>query len=134
MRSPEAGVIAVSNTKDVLQYLTEHDHDSIRDIVRAFPLSQSKDLVFANLTDEKKYKTILHDASVALITQKARLPRTLKTQSEYWTAKTLIQLRATRAQGPQRDRVLASTQRTETTNVSEVPARPRTGVRRWVHL
>ena len=130
---PDSSSILVTPTKDLLAYLSEQDHDSIREIVREFPMSQSKDIIFANLSDEKKYRSILHDVNMALITQKARLPRSLKTQSDFFTAKALVQLRATRAIGPSRDRVLAATQRTETV-MSEAPTRPRTGIRRILHL
>ena len=129
----DSGSYALSPTKDLLAYMSEQEQDTIRAIVNEFPLAQSKDIIFANLTDEAKYKGNLHDINMALLTQKARLPRTLKTQSDYWTAKSLIQLRATRAIGNNRDRILAGTQRSETV-VSEMPSKPRTGIRRIIHL
>jgi len=132
MSEQQSGLLIGAGTKEVLEYLSEHNHDAILEIVRDFPLAQSKDIIFANLSDKREYKAAIHDLNMALITQKARLPRTLKTQAEYRTAVALIRLRATRAIGPERDRVLAATARSEMLQ-HEIP-KPKTGIRRLIHV
>jgi len=130
---PDSSTYTYAPTRDLLAYLSEQEQDVFRGIVNEFPLAQSKDIIFANLTDEKKYKSLIHDVNIALLTQKARLPRTLKIQADYWTAKALVELRATRAIGNNRDRILAGTQRSETV-VSELNQKPKSGIRRILHL
>ena len=124
--------ILAQGTKEYLKYLSEQDADSIRDVAINFPISQSTDVIFANLTDRKKYNIATYDLGMSLLTQKARLPRNLKTQSQYWLAKSLVDVRLTRSIGSERDRVLASTMRQE--QITTQQARPASGIRRLLRI
>ncbi len=47
MSEQQSGLLIGAGTKEVLKYLSERNHDAILEIVRDFPLAQSKDIIFA---------------------------------------------------------------------------------------
>ena len=96
------------SSKEYIKYLTEQKDDLSKKIINEFPLTNSKELVFANLSDKRQRLAIMHDVNIALLYERAKYPRDIEIMDDYWKAKILVEARITRSQGEYRDRILAS--------------------------